>query len=87
VGALKDEKAEVRETAWALGEIEDKKAVAGLTGALADPDVRVRKQAAWALGEIADPSAAGSLARALKDSSAEVRKQAAWALGELKSQE
>ena len=64
------------QAAWALGEIEDAKAVEGFVGALAkDTDAHVRKQAAWALGEIRDPRASGPLASALKETSAEVRKQ------------
>jgi HEAT repeat protein len=41
-----------RTTAWALGEIQSKKAVPFLNQALSDPDQRVRAKVTWALSEI-----------------------------------
>lgn len=81
---LRDIYADVRaQSAWALGEIEDDRAVGALVNALGDAEVRVRKQAAWALGEIESPAAVKGLVAALKDTAIEVRRQAAWALGEI----
>ncbi|HJQ33857.1 MAG TPA: HEAT repeat domain-containing protein, partial [Pyrinomonadaceae bacterium] len=73
-----------RNAAWALGAIDDRRAVEPLTKTLgADADARVREQAAWALGALGDRSASEAVARALADESAEVRQQAAWAAGAL----
>ena len=54
LGALTDRVAAVRAAAtWALGEIEDERAVDALTRLLAeDSDPMVRRQAAWALGNM-----------------------------------
>lgn len=53
MAALKDADAKVRkQTAWALGEIADRRAAAALAVALKDMSAEVRKQAAWALGEL-----------------------------------
>ena len=70
-----------KHAAWALGAIDDKRAVAALVGALKDPEASVREQAAWALGAIGDDTAVPALIEALKDTAAKVREQAAWALG------
>lgn len=81
---LRDSHADVRaQSAWALGEHEDDRAVGALVTALGDAEARVRKQAAWALGEISDVAATTGLIRALTDAAADVREQAAWALGEI----
>jgi HEAT repeat protein len=51
--ALSDSVAGVRkQAAWALGALDDSRAVSALTKSLKDPDAGVRKQAAWALGAI-----------------------------------
>jgi len=70
-----------RNAAWALGALDDQRAVTPLTGSLRDTDERVREQAAWALGAIGDARALAGLTAALKDSASGVRRQAAWALG------
>ena len=74
----------VREiSCWALGEIDDVRAVSGLTAALKDRDGSVRDMAAWALGEIGSATAVDSLIGALKDPEWKVRAKAAWAIGEI----
>ena len=70
-----------RNAAWALGALDDPRAVSALLKALEDGEPGVRAQAAWALGAIDDPAAFDRLTLALKDADARVRKQAAWALG------
>ena len=70
-----------RNAAWALGALDDHRAVAGLTDTLKDREAGVRSQAAWALGAIDDPGPVPALIAALKDSDAGVRQQTAWALG------
>ena len=70
-----------RNAAWALGALDDQRAVAGLIEALKDREPGVREQAAWALGAIDDSDAVPPLVAALKDADPRVRRQAAWALG------
>jgi HEAT repeat protein len=70
-----------RNSAWALGALDDPTALPALAGALGDQESPVREQAAWALGALDDTSATPKLVDALKDDSAKVRRQAAWALG------
>jgi HEAT repeat protein len=70
-----------RNAAWALGALDDARAVRPLMAVLRDTSPDVRRQAAWALGAIDDPAAVDALVSALKDSDARVREQAAWALG------
>jgi HEAT repeat protein len=70
-----------RNAAWALGALDDRRAVAGLSDTLKDREPLVRGQAAWALGAIDDSGSVPALIAALKDSDAGVRHQAAWALG------
>ena len=70
-----------RNAAWALGALDDRRAVTPLIGSLRDNDEHVREQAAWALGAIGDARALAGLTSALKDSASGVRRQAAWALG------
>lgn len=43
-----------RNAAWALGALDDQRAVTPLIGSLKDREASVRAQAAWALGAIAD---------------------------------
>ena len=70
-----------RNAAWALGALDDQRAVTPLIASLRDTDEHVREQAAWALGAIGDARALAGLTSALKDSASGVRRQAAWALG------
>ena len=72
-----------RNAAWALGALDDPRAVRGLIDALRDREPPVREQAAWALGVIEQREAGEPLIAALKDTDARVRRQAAWALGVL----
>jgi HEAT repeat protein len=72
-----------RNAAWALGALDDMRAVPALVQATRDREPGVREQAAWALGAIDSSDAIDALAAALKDSDARVRRQAAWALGAL----
>ena len=72
-----------RNAAWALGALDDQRALAALVAALGDQEPDVRAQAAWALGALDDPAAMDRLATALKDEDVRVRRQAAWALGAL----
>jgi HEAT repeat protein len=72
-----------RNAAWALGALDDQRAVPPLIGSLRDPDEHVREQAAWALGALDDSKAVQPLIGALRDSAAMVRRQTAWALGAL----
>src|SRR5262245_24407823 len=46
-----------RNAAWALGALDDQRAVAPLIGALRDTDDQVREQGAWALGVLDDARA------------------------------
>lgn len=81
---LADSDPEVRRrAAWALGELEQPRAVQGLEEALDDADPRVRVMAAWALGEIKDPEAGPGLIRALSDPEPCVQEMAVLALGEI----
>lgn len=70
-----------RNAAWALGAMDDRRAVGPLQAVLKDPEPPVRRKAAWALGAIDSDGAVPSLVEALKDSDAETRSNAAWALG------
>jgi HEAT repeat protein len=70
-----------RNAAWALGALDDQRAVTPLIGSLRDDEPNVREQAAWALGAIDDATAVDGLVAALTDTDAGVREQAAWALG------
>ncbi|MEO8076066.1 MAG: HEAT repeat domain-containing protein [Acidobacteriota bacterium] len=70
-----------RNAAWALGALDDQRAVSGLVDALKDREAAVREQVAWALGAIDDNTAVPALVRALGDGAAPVRQQSAWALG------
>jgi HEAT repeat protein len=82
LGALKqDAWIARRNAAWALGAIDDRRAVDPLIQALRDREPAVREQAAWALGAIDDSAAVQPLVGSLKDDDYRVRKQSAWALG------
>jgi HEAT repeat protein len=70
-----------RNAAWALGALDDPRAVKILLNALKDREAGVRAQAAWALGALDDRIAMEPLTAALKDEDVRVRAQAAWALG------
>jgi HEAT repeat protein len=70
-----------RNAAWALGALEDPRAVKVLLTALADSEPDVRAQAAWALGALDATAATEKLTDTLKDPDARVRQQSAWALG------
>lgn len=70
-----------RNAAWALGALDDPRAVKPLIAAMSDAEPEVRAQAAWALGALDDAAALEKLTEMVKDSDARVRRQAAWALG------
>lgn len=70
-----------RHAAWALGALDDSRAVPGLTKLLSDAEPPVREQATWALGALNAESAVPALISVLGDKDARVRAQAAWALG------
>ena len=70
-----------RNAAWALGALDDQRAVTPLIASLRDEDQLVREQASWALGALDDARAVKPLIGTLRDTSSAVRRQAAWALG------
>ena len=70
-----------RNAAWALGALDDQRAVTPLITALRDDEQIVREQASWALGALDDMRAVKPLIGTLRDTSPAVRRQAAWALG------
>ena len=72
-----------RNAAWALGVLDDARAVPALIATLTDREAPVRKQTAWALGVIDDNRAGKPLIDALHDTDAQVREMSAWALGVL----
>lgn len=83
-----DEHPEVREAAaWSLGELENPRAIDGLTQAANDPTTAVRLAAVWALQEMEDERAAPALLRALEDASADIRLMGALGLSELDLEE
>ena len=80
--ALKDEDAEVRQSAlFALTQIGDPEAATTLVAALKDQNWQVRMKAAWGLGLHGNSQGTDALIGALRDPEARVREQAAWALG------
>ncbi len=83
---LKDKDRDTREAfAWALGELEEEKAIEPLCKVLLeDEDPIVRKRAAEILGEIRSPRAVKALIVALKDENPSVRKAAIEALAKIK---
>jgi HEAT repeat protein len=70
-----------RNATWALGALDDPRAVTPVTAVLQDREAPVRAQAAWALGAMDAESTVQALVATLKDADDGVRKQAAWALG------
>jgi HEAT repeat protein len=82
IGALKDADSYVRgQTAAALGDTGDKRAVQPLITVLKDDDyMYVRQESAKALGKIKDGSAVQPLINALNDETPDVREEAAKAL-------
>jgi HEAT repeat protein len=70
-----------RNAVWALGALDDERAVSTVLTALKDTEPPVRETAAWALGAMDAEEAVTALVGALKDEDAGVRAQAAWALG------
>jgi len=70
-----------RNAAWALGALDDVRAVEALVPLMKDAEPGVREQAAWALGALDDRSAVPALIDGLKDPDARVRRQSAWAAG------
>jgi HEAT repeat protein len=70
-----------RNAAWALGALDDVRAVEALVPVMKDGEAAVREQAAWALGALDDRAAVAALIGGLKDADARVRRQSAWALG------
>ena len=70
-----------RNAAWALGALDDQRAVEALVETLKDREPGVREQAVWALGALDASDAVPALTGALKDPDPRVRRQAAWALG------
>ena len=83
IAALKDQDPRVRrQAAWALGAIDDTRAVPGLIQALEDADERTRS--AGRLGARRDRRSVAPCQRCRErsaDKTPAVRKQAAWALG------
>lgn len=78
---LQSERGDTREiTAQTLGQIGDPAAIEGLSTALSDISMWVRKAAAEALGQIGDPSAIPALTRALYDDDPAVQDSAENAL-------
>ena len=53
-----------RNSAWALGALDDSRAVSALIDALRDSEAPVREQVAWALGAIDNPQAVPALVAA-----------------------
>ena len=84
ISKLKDGTWRVRENAaWALGVLDDARAVAALENALKDEDASVRVNAAEALGQIGGARAVEALMGVLKDVDWRVRMNAAVALGQI----
>ncbi len=66
----KNENSTVRaNAAWALGKINNTRAVDSLVAVLKDNDIDVRCNAAWSLGKIKDPKAANPLQSAVRNNS------------------
>ena len=70
-----------RNAAWALGALDDGRAVEALIPIVKDAEPAVREQAVWALGALDDARALPAVIAALRDSDARVRRQSAWAAG------
>src|SRR5258707_452058 len=87
IAALKHTSWQVRYySAWALGQIGDKRAVEPLIVALHDENDTVQDWATSALGEIGDKRAVEPLIEALKHHGEKVRYNAATALGYIKDE-
>ncbi len=67
----------------ALHEIDDPSAIGGVSGALKDGSVEVRRAAVEALGEFGDAAVIPALASMIHDEDVQVRRQVAEALGNL----
>lgn len=76
----------VRNALFLLGELGGEHAVAQVTGTLAHPDPRVRKEAVLALGKLGGDDAVLLLLGMLEDPAPEVRAMACRALGALKAE-
>ena len=72
-----------RNAAWALGALDDVRAVDALVPIMKDGEAPVREQTAWALGALDDRAAVPAIISGLKDPDARVRRQSAWAAGAL----
>lgn len=70
-----------RNAAWALGALDDVRAVDALIPVMKDSEAGVREQAAWALGALNDRTAVPAIVGGLKDADPRVRRQSAWAAG------
>lgn len=75
-----------RNAVWALGALDDRRAIPPGLISLKDSEPPVRKVAAWALGALDANEAVPALIAALGDSDAGVRAQVAWALGAIRDQ-
>ena len=71
----------ITQHSYALGIIDDERAVNPLIGALEDEKPWVRFEAAWSLGDIGNDIAVDPLVEALDDESNFVRVAVAYALG------
>ncbi|MGD8780437.1 MAG: M56 family metallopeptidase [Ignavibacteria bacterium] len=71
--------------AWALGDLEDKRAVDQLIKTLDDDDPMVRAMAAWALGEIKEQSSLDALIEHLLDKNDYTKEMIIRAIGELEN--
>jgi len=89
VAGLRDSEAGVRaNSAWALGRIENGRALGALMGLFRDPVEMVRAAAVVAVGHMDSTSAVAALTRVVRqDEAASVRRVAAWALGQLEAHE
>jgi len=84
ISELRSNNARVRRYAtWALGEMEDERAVLPLHASLHDEDPDIRLVAAWALGEIKDERSIDPLIEAFEDEDPLVREMAVLAVGEI----
>jgi HEAT repeat protein len=89
INALRDAAASVRaNSAWALGRIENGRALKSLQEKFSDEDALVRQASVAAVGQIDSTSSVPSIVRVLqRDDNANVRRVAAWALAELEAEE
>jgi len=89
IRATRDETPSVRANAvWALGRIEEARAVAPATSRLEDASPLVREAAAGTLGRLEAKGALSALVRALRDDdTGTVRRVAAWAIVQIDGSE